>query len=404
VDVIVFIGTNKSGSSRDAIAVAKELGLYTILLTDKKSFMKQRQEFVDVDELTYIDITNVDRIREYIKTIEDESKKIICIISFLESHVYTAAALSDEYGLGGFTTEAILDMEDKIKTRQLLNGLPVNPYYDVYKNEEELASCIERNSRKLPLIVKSPTSTGSKDVFRVETNKELKKKMITLQRKYPESAILLEEFLDGHQFLIEVLVKDNIPYIVAVIKQEIMEGDHFIVTGYSILPKYDMDPQIIEVVNKITDIFAIQKGMFHLEMRLVNGTWKIIEVNPRISGGAMNRMIYYYCGINLLRESIKLYLGQEIDLMKKFERFVYAQYLTIYTNGRLNKVTGKHHAGNIVGVEEVYIKPRKGMFLRRPTSMGHRYGYVIASGQTEKEAKETAILAAKKIKFYILPV
>ena len=72
--------------------------------------------------------------------------------------------------------------------------------------------------------------------------------------------------------------------------------------------------------------------------------------------------------------------------------------------GTLLKVTGRNKATNQPGVREVYIKPRKGTLLTPPMSMGHRYGYVIASGDTSDEAKTNAINAASNIKFYLEPI
>ena len=41
--------------------------------------------------------------------------------------------------------------------------------------------------------------------------------------------------------------------------------------------------------------------------------------------------------------------------------------------------------------------------LSPPLSMGNRYGYVIATGDTSDEAKANAINAASHIKFYLEP-
>ena len=67
-------------------------------------------------------------------------------------------------------------------------------------------------------------------------------------------------------------------------------------------------------------------------------------------------------------------------------------------------MTGKYQALQHDGVEEVYIKPRKGMILTPPLSMGHRYGYVLSSAGTLAEAKTIAENAAKEICFHLQPV
>ena len=84
----------------------------------------------------------------------------------------------------------------------------------------------------------------------------------------------------------------------------------------------------------------------------------------------MNRIIEVGYGINLVEETIQLMLGNEPCLTRKHSKYVYAHYLTVDSKGSLIKVTGKNRSSKYPGVEEVYIKPRKGQILRPPISMG----------------------------------
>jgi biotin carboxylase len=70
----------------------------------------------------------------------------------------------------------------------------------------------------------------------------------------------------------------------------------------------------------------------------------------------------------------------------------------------LDRVTGRQKARTMPGVYEVYIKPTRGQRLRVPKSMGHRYAYVIAYGETMDHARETAKQAAAEITFQLVPV
>ncbi|MEH7450711.1 biotin carboxylase, partial [Bacillus toyonensis] len=45
MDTIVFIETNKSGSSREAIKAAEKLNFFTVLLTKKTKFINERTIF-----------------------------------------------------------------------------------------------------------------------------------------------------------------------------------------------------------------------------------------------------------------------------------------------------------------------------------------------------------------------
>jgi hypothetical protein len=52
MQTIIFLGSNKSGSSREALKAAKILWYFTVLLTDREKWIKQqRKEFTDVHQM-----------------------------------------------------------------------------------------------------------------------------------------------------------------------------------------------------------------------------------------------------------------------------------------------------------------------------------------------------------------
>ncbi|NYF25050.1 ATP-grasp domain-containing protein [Sporosarcina sp. JAI121] len=402
---IIFIGSNKSGSSREAIKAAERLGFFTVLLTDREIFLENRLDFPDVHQMTLMEISDYDLLKGNIKEIQEQGKIVGAIVSFIDPFVHVAAKLSKEFGLASVSPDPLVMMEDKVLTRELLKDLPVSPYFTRYEKNDSLIDFIDKQRGLYPLIVKTPVSSGSKDVLFVEDERQLAQSINTLVKK-GSNEILIEEYLDGPQYLIEACVYNGKVHIVAVIEQEITFFNHFIVTGYCLLG--DMDRvfynKIYETVCLVLDRFKLKNGSCHIEMRLINHEWKLIEINPRISGGGMNRMIETAFGINLVEETIKIFLGQEPNLERKFNRFVYAHYLTSDSTGTLIKVTGKNRCSRLPGIEEVFIKPKKGKILHPPLSMGDRYGYVLASSDNKEEAMSIAKEAAKEIRFYIEPI
>ena len=108
--------------------------------------------------------------------------------------------------------------------------------------------------------------------------------MQTLLKKLPNEEIFLEEYIDGPQYLIEILVQDGNIYIIAVIEQEITLFKRFIVTGYSLLGQVNdrLYNSLFDAVSYIIQAFDMKNGACHLEFRRVNDIWKLIEINPRI--------------------------------------------------------------------------------------------------------------------------
>ena len=401
---IVFIETNKSGSSREAIKAAERLGYFTVLLTNNKNFIHQRTEFPDVHQMILVELFNYDNLKETIINLQKQGKQIKCILSFVHSYVYLAATLSEEFCPTVVSSDPIFIMENKILSRDLLTDLPISPRYTVYTPDYSLEKFINKHKTYLPLIVKAPASAGSKDVLLANNRNQLKLAIQKLLNHHEQ--ILLEEYLAGPQYLIEVLVHNRKVHIIAIIEQQITFFKRFIVTGYCLLRNNEkgLYDSILETVTSILEVFQLKNGPCHLEMRLVNGSWKLIEINPRISGGAMNRIIEVGYGINLVEETIQLMLGNEPCLTRKHSKYVYAHYLTVDSKGSLIKVTGKNRSSKYPGVEEVYIKPRKGQILRPPISMGDRCGYVLASSDVKDEAIRIAKKAASEIRFELAPI
>ena len=395
---ILFIGVNKSGSSREATKAAERLGYFVILFTNNLKQMEQRELYPDIHKMIFIDTMNLEEMREEINKLITVGLDIQNIVSFVDPFVHIAALLCDEFCHNLTSSEAIKIMEDKEETRKFLLNEPYSPKFQLIHSQQELPKMV-----RYPAIIKSPKSTGSKDVLLATNKGQLKNHLTSLRNKYPEESIIVEEYLDGPQYLVEAIVYEQQAHLVAVIKQEVTKEQRFIITGYGILanvPK-KLQSDLESILNSIVTAFNLKTGALHLELRLTDNGWKLIEINPRISGGAMNKMVEAAFGINLVEETLKLFLGEKPNLEPTHQQFVYTKYLTVTRKGILEKVTGKLRATQSPNVYEVYVKPKKGTLLIPPLSMGHRYAYITAQGKSLIEAKKFANRAAQEIKFHM---
>ena len=401
---IVFIGSQKSGSSREAIKAAERMGYYTVLLTERPTFIQKRTEFPDVHLMLLCNIYDLDEIRKHLSQLMLKAIEISAIVSFVDPHCLTASILADELGINHFSTKAIENMQNKMRSRHLVSKTPHGPFFMVCYPGSPISK--NKIKKSLPLIVKSPVSTGSKDVYKISSYKEFALCVKRLFKKYPKEPVLVEEFLDVTQFLVEAVVQEKKAVIVAMIQQEITySNDHFIITGYDLL--LDLEESFYKsmkaAVETIIQVHQLETGPCHLELRYVKNQWKLIEINPRISGAGMNRMIEIGFGIDLVEETLKLALGQEPNLNPKYQKHIFAQYVIINKTGILERIRGRKRALSCTGVQDVYIKPRKGTLLTPPHSMGNRYAYIIATGFDSTSARLNAKNASAQIEFQLLP-
>lgn len=399
---IIFLGTQKSGSSREALRAAEKLGYYTVLLTNRQNHLEQRSEFPDVHYMQFCDLNNPEEIKNNLFKLKMRSIEIAAIISFTDAHCLTACMMAEEFGLNHFSCHAIKHMKNKIISREITSQSEYSPRFMAISAKPSLAEIEPVIQFAYPFIIKSPNSTGSADVFKIHNQHELNYYLRLLGKNHPNESILVEEMLEGPQYLVEVLVHEKNVLIAAIIAQEVTFYQRFIITGYNLL--LELPEELQNLPAAVTDIaknHGMESGACHLEMRLVNGQWKLIEINPRISGGAMNKLIKLGFGIDLVEETIKMTLGEEPDLTPHHKRHIFVQYRTVAKSGILEKVTGMHSASRSEGVLEVYVRPRRGAQLKLPLSMGNRYAYVIATGNSEDKARENAKIAAAKIQFWI---
>jgi biotin carboxylase len=115
----------------------------------------------------------------------------------------------------------------------------------------------------------------------------------------------------------------------------------------------------------------------------------------------MNKMIQASFGYSLVEETLKMLMGEVPSLEKSTNDYVFTQYVILNNKGILEKVTGKGRAMATPGVVDVYVKPKSGTYVTTPLSMGHRYAYVIARGETLEEARSIAKKAANELTFHL---
>jgi biotin carboxylase len=398
MNAIVFLGTQKSGSSREAIRAAAELGYYTVLLTDSPKQIRQRDEYPDVHLMQFCNLDDLEDIRRKIYLLKNRSIKVRAICCFTDPYCGLASKVAAENNLPHFSTEAIFIMQNKLKSREVIKDTPYCPKYQLLTKDKREKS----EEIGFPAVVKYIDSDGSKDVYFCENETDYWKYTDKLFEKYNEGILLFEEYLDGPQYIVETVVVDGIVNIIAIIAQEIQHvNEHFIITGYKLLIDYDED--FINPLRKATETIIQKHGLTfgpsHLEIRHVKGEWKLVEINPRISGAGMNNLLKFGLGINLVKETLKLLLNREAYLEPRYRTNTFAQYVIVNKAGKLFSITGKAKAASMPGVKFLYIKPRKGGFLIPPESMGNRYAYVIATGDSEDEARERAKEAASFIRF-----
>ncbi|XMB87167.1 ATP-grasp domain-containing protein [Mycoplasmatota bacterium WC44] len=389
--VIIFIQTAKSGTSREAIRASEELNMYTILLTNNKKQLKQREEYTDVHDMIYIEELNYKNICRYLDTEMNDCFKIGTILSFIDGYSTLASRLRDKYTKNPSKSNAIGVMEDKLLTRIKLRNYPFTPYFKEITLKDDNVHVL-----KFPLIIKKRISTASRDVKLINSIEDISTKF------YKSHDVFIEDYIDKDQYLIEVFVRNSKPISIIKIKQDVLltKNNTFIVVGYTLDKNTIISESELSMIQIIIDELNFKNGDFHIEVREDEESCKLIEINPRAAGGSISHIIKYATDTNYIEQVVKFYLGMDftVPIVKKD---IFNKYLTSNISGVLEKVTGKNSALNSEGVLKVYVKPRKGNHVVEPYHMGDRIGYVMATGKDNIEAKDNSLNAVDEINFQL---
>jgi 5-formaminoimidazole-4-carboxamide-1-beta-D-ribofuranosyl 5'-monophosphate synthetase len=188
---IVFIGSQKSGSSREAIKTAANLGFYTVLFTNIIKQYNQRTDYPDVHLVKLCNIENFNEMKIIIESLQTRWLKIKAITSFSDAGCYIANKLAEEFGINHFTVNAIFKTENKIKSRNAIINTEHCPKYLIIDPSKEYMET--EIIDYLPAILKSPTSAGSRDVYKILDYHNFIEKLNLLRKRFPSQKLILEE-------------------------------------------------------------------------------------------------------------------------------------------------------------------------------------------------------------------
>ncbi|MFF9436434.1 ATP-grasp domain-containing protein [Streptomyces sp. NPDC014735] len=245
------------------------------------------------------------------------------VTTYLEHHVELAAQLAKELGLPGADPEAVAACRDKARTRQLLaeHGVP-SARSVLVGNAEEAAAAADAIG--YPVVVKPRGLGGSAGVRRADYREHV-------TAYYEEAAaatligledsavpgVLVEAYLRGPEISVECLVRSRGDvHLAAITRKRLGTEPAFLETGHLVDatdPLLD-DPALHHVVTEAIKAVGITTGILHVEVRLTSQGPRIIELNARLGGDLIPRLVHLATGVSLPQAQAALATGDTPDL------------------------------------------------------------------------------------------
>ena len=368
------------------ITKAKSLGYKTIVVDMNSS--APGALLADV----FVTISTIDE-EAILKLATDE--EITGIVTTSDMPVRVVAYVAEKLHLRGPTQYAANVCTNKSLQRQILRDNKFNyPRFKIISDPSDLQEILNWN---FPLIIKPTDSSASRGVQKVLSSSELTKSYEFAFSNSRAGEVIIEEFIDGKEFSVEVLIQNNLVNIVA-ITEKLTSGfeDRFFVEEVHIVPAFLNQEQtslIKDVVSRFIQIIKLDNSAAHVEVMLNASGAFIIEAAARLGGDFITSdLVPLATGVDMIQEIIAISVGEDIISIQTKNDFAGIHFVTPenYESAKLHFDRIK----NADGVKEVLIKDKnKSTELR---SSLDRLGHLIVKADSREQLEQLLFFKGQK--------
>ena len=398
----VLVESNTTGSGRLFCAVARELGMRPVVLArDPHRYPYLAADGIDCQVL---DTGSVAAVLDGCARL---AEPVAAVTSSSEYFTATASEAARALGLPHPDPAAVRACRDKASQRRILRAAGIGcPDFAVARScAEAVAAAVGIG---FPVVVKPTAGSGSVGVRRcadaeqvraaAEAVLEVDPAVLGLP---PQSAVLVEEYLDGAEFSVETLDDQ----VVGVTGKHLGAEPYFVETGHDFPARVapERRRRLGEVAVHALRALGLGWGPAHTELRWSSSGIRVIEVNPRLAGGMIPRVVEVATGVDLIRHTVARAAGMALPLAPARSGGAAIRFLLPHQAGRLDRLDGLAAASRQPGVVEVVVTAEPGQQLSVRNSFQDRFGYVISAGDDGWAAAERAEHALALIEARIIP-
>lgn len=391
---LLFIESNTSGTGRLFVRAAREMGFRPVLVTarpEKYAFLAQD----GAPEVIVARTDDEEALHALIAGRFGGGAEVAGITSSSEYFIATAAALAARFGLAGPDAASVRAARDKSHQRAVLaaGGVATPAFHAVTSPAEAVEAA---RGIGFPVVVKPVDGSGSAGVRACATAGQVREHAEALFADGAEGRrILVESLVAGDEFSVEVFSGR----VIGITRKHLGAPPFFVEAGHDYPARVPAETAraLAEAAARGTELLGLGWGPLHWELRVdAAGRAVPIEVNPRLAGGFIPELVRHAEGIDLIRETLRLVVGQrpEVDAVRR--RHASIRFLFAPAAGRLQGMEGMDEARSIEGVVEVAAYRSAGDALQVHGDFRDRIGHVIgcadgfgAAANAAEHARET---------------
>lgn len=313
------------------------------------------------------------------------------------------ARVNEELGLCGIDRTTAINATDKIAMLKCFKrfDLPSPDYFVIKSNLNK-----GKNKFSYPCILKPADNSASRGVSLVNSDAEFEAKY-TYSKKFSHSGdVLVEEYMQGPEVSVEVLVWQENVSIISVTDKITTGAPYFVEMGHkepSALPQNSV-AEIEKLAADAVRAVGVRNGQGHVEIILTKEGPKLIELGARLGGDFITSdLVPLSTGVDMLKETLHIACGEIPDIGKKYLKGSAILFIKA-KKGIIKKIEGINSALKIKGVKRIELFKNVGDKSVEIHNSLDRIGCVIAQSESAEGALEVCRNALEKIKVVVSDV
>lgn len=312
------------------------------------------------------------------------------------------AKASEKLHLHSISYETAVKATDKYDMIKAFKAYGVSsPWYYVVDTLDNLKAL--EGKVVFPCIIKPTDNAGSHGVAKVQSFEELLANYEYSHSCSRHGKIIVEEYLEGPEVSVEVMVVKGKVSILQITDKITTGAPHFVEMGHtqpSRLPE-ETQQQIREVAEAACKSIGLDKGPAHVEMKVTSRGPVMIELGARMGGDNITtHLVPLSTGIDMVKATIDVAMGSEPDIIPAMHCGAAIRYFNPPL-GRVKSIKGVENAKTIPGVKQITFTKELGEESAPIQCSNDRFGFIIAQGNTAKEAVHRCSEAISMISFEV---
>ena len=291
---------------------AKEMGCYVIAADGDPNAMG----FAYADKAICANIVSEEEMLKI--AVEEKIDGVIHPCS--EVSMAVMGRINEVMGLSGITRDQAIKATNKHLMRQAFEtyGAP-SPLSNLTESSEHAWSVFETVFSG-NAILKPSRNSGSRGIAKIQkgiTREEFNRLYSIALNESRDKSVLIEEFVDGPEFSVEIIVWNNNVNVLAVTDKKTTGAPHFVELGHNQPSRFSEDLVALVKDAAVAGVKAlgVDACACHAEVKVQEGKAYLMEVGARMGGDFISTVLTRLSsGVDMIAAAVNCALGLEPNL------------------------------------------------------------------------------------------